>query len=942
MMTNMLMTLGSTAHYIIIKIQEIQLLTLLLFTCRYLYDSWNEDQQDHEITLRDHQQHLHQSASSNKELQQHLPSNSSVGYANRPPSVSPYASQSTVKEVSVSVSSSAVPSVVVNSDYLHTTTSASSAAAGAVSSMGAQHHHQDSTSSYPYHGDPALGSLDDTQYYDAQESQYEDKSSRLVPSSQAYEYDNNSYDDWSSYGYYDEAGNYVQYESYYDEKGNLIDGGTSGGDVYSSLNSSYPSASASAATAQYGSSSVYTTAAVTHTTTTTTSIYATTTSTGSGLKTNTTPSSGQLATVKSTAVVAAPPTITTKDTTMTMSTMPIQSSLDQYEDANYYGERKEEGAVDPYGGGLYGDEAYGGGDNSQAYGNYEGDASYWYEGQEEEAGDAFASKPLEGQSSVEYNYAYQSAENLSFEPSKSESVSRRASFRRQTSTRGDFDGNATGTATAGGMVGNHLHGSYLEMSSGSAIGTTMTTAATSVTTTTSTTTNAAAAAANKLTSEIKSALPGLTSLTKGKGGDLLSSSFSKLGSFMSSAAAKTGVNVPAMPSLHKDIQQPPPVVITSTSSNMSAGITSISTTSAPMTSNTTGGTTAALMDQGYSMDDPNGPPYDSWNGHHHQNGSYEDPYGYIDGEQHYMEGDEMLAGRKQNGEPGVPHMDSVESGASEGLNKDGDEAVEAEYWQRQKERIAKQASLATQESTEYYGHYDPYSDTKNAGRSVDSTDESNRAGGTTFERDEYTRQNSLDRDEWLRELEKQSGGRIRPTLSKKDTMSMSLDERSESIDQDGTEYGDGDDSYDLRDDRRGHGGGMRQESLESGDYPMSPPPSQKPPQHMDGLMPDGDMMHPELHRKGSGEKDAKGSKSVSFEEEPPKISAPAVPERITKGMTPREKWLWAMNRICAQLAVGFGSLFIIAYVEVWLCFLCIVLCWLIITDSVFPRDEDVY
>lgn len=158
---------------------------------------------------------------------------------------------------------------------------------------------------------------------------------------------------------------------------------------------------------------------------------------------------------------------------------------------------------------------------------------------------------------------------------------------------------------------------------------------------------------------------------------------------------------------------------------------------------------------------------------------------------------------------------------------------------------------------------------------MDSTDD------TGFHKDYLYTQNSLDTEEFLEKLEQQSSGRaLRPSLSKKDTMDMSLD-RSESLDQP-TDYGN---EYDDDD--------IRQGSLESAEgYPMMSPPPQET----------SDTRGRVERRKSSleilGEVEKKG-KSVSFEEEPPK----PVPERQTTGMTAREKWIWACNRICSNLAV---------------------------------------
>jgi hypothetical protein len=831
---------------------DIIIVFYLLHTHRYLYDSW-----DHEQDSRDQYSATTAPASkSSKELPQ-LPNH----YQHRQPqsqSQSPFASQSTVKEVSVS--SSAVPSVVIAQH--HDGYASSAATAPTVPSVSTT----DALSSYGVYGGTASGDesfYDETTYNNHAQVDHSLSGKRLeamvpVSTDQSEQYmdsyeNQGGYEDWQNYGYYDESGNYISYDHdpYYDEKGNLVSAQSVAPtsiqekDAYNGGSAYYDQSSASYDVTTGANPSVAVTTNAIIATTTTTTASAT--------------SGKDLAVVDST------------------------SFAEQYEDASYYNNTGTD------------QEQYNGydGNYAEGYSSYDQDG-YWYEGSEafdqpttskpshpETVVDTYAEKPvpshpnhrLESQSSVEYNFAYQSAENLSsYEPGKlekSESISRRASFRRQTSTRGDYP-------IVDGVPPNHQFldaTPHLIPATSTTIGGVFTPTTTTTAPAPLTTTNAAAAAANKLTSEIKSALPQLSSLTKGKS-DLLSSSFSKLGSFMSSAAAKTGVSVPLM--TNKD---PPKDIIPTPLANKSTGAIG-STVETAISQND------PSLDQGlgYSLDEAQANQFDSWNGHYdEQMGEYHEPYLEARDEP-FDQSSDAHKDLKEDYDKGPVHMDSLESNVSEGA-KDGED-LEAEYWQKQKERIAKQSSLATQESQDYY-QYDPYTDNKaNLLHSMDSTDDKG------FERDEYNRQNSLDRDEWLRELEKQSGSRIRPTLTKKDTMSMSLD-RSESIDQQtdyGDDYGTDQDQHDRRDRLLG------QESLESadGEYPLSPPPSQKPP---DDELDESGQRKQSMEIQPAKEKE---SKSVSFEEEPAKV----VPERQTKGMTPREKWLWAMNRICAQLAVS--------------------------------------
>ncbi|XP_035713547.1 putative uncharacterized protein DDB_G0279653 [Folsomia candida] len=625
------------------------------------------------------------------------------------------------------------------------------------------------------------------------------------------------YEDWENYGYYDEAGNYIEYDqnsAYYSEE---------------------PGSSTQPAHTQVQQASDITEEPY--------SLYYDHNQDSSVTQYDTQYDQ----TVPSTATSVAPAAVTTTTTKVTIHQEP--SNYNKQYDSNFY---QSSAVVGDDKNQDYDDQPI----IQEEYGTYDQDG-YWYDATEdanypiaqaEHGLPDVAPLSSKGPSNDEYNYAYQSAENLtSYEPSvhpkldHAESVSRRASFRRQASTRSDYtphDGTPTSASQPFIKDANHV-----PTAAPHAVPTTS-----APPTTTATATAAAAVVASKFASEMKSALPQLSSLTKGKS-DLFSSGFSKLGNFVSNAAAKSGVSVPLM-NQNKDVNKESQKILPSqpTAIQPAQQVPEIS------------------VDQGfgYPFDDQQQyQQYDNWEEHPYNDENYNQ---YQDNtNQNNEEGYEYYEGVEGEGDfnkQGPVHMDSLESNPSEGARDAED--LEAEYWQKQQERIAKQSALQTQESHDIY----PKS---NVLQSMDSTDDK----GFLFS------QNSLDTEEFLERLEQQSGGQARPMLSKKDTMSMSLD-RSESIDQQ-TDYGD---EYDRQD---------RQGSLESGEggYPMSPPPHPMISEE-DEIIEDG-------HRKSSLEIHGKekGSKSVSFEEEPPK----AVPERQTKGMKPREKWLWAINRICAKLAV---------------------------------------
>lgn len=695
------------------------------------------------------------------------------------------------------------------------------------------------------------------------------------------------YEDWQNYGYYDETGQYVSYDQsgYYDDQATITE---------ETVGSAAIVATTSAVSTVIAAS----------TATTTTSAYHTESLQYSKDQYDPYTTSSITTTVPSTTTTSAAISGSLQTTEVQVHTHQDDSSYGQYDNTEYY---DAEGEVMPI--------EYGGYDGmTDEYGmGYEGD-SYGFT---DPAYDQTSIEPsqnlndktnLNSKSNIEYNYAYQSAENLSSSaaydnglPSsatldRSNSVSRRASFKRQTSTRDYGYGSETMDSSLSQQYPHSARNSLTPVTTSSSLPP----ASSAPTTSTSTTlpinsgaaaVGAAAHAANKLTSDIKSALPQLTSFTKAKTGGLFSSGFSKLGTFVSNAAEKTGVPVPpiikdgiaagAALGVNKDIEK------TNVETAQQQPVVANHVDSTHGKSSIHPGTLEERTKDGYYDDQQ---PYvegEGWEGQpsemdhrrHPQNHLYNDAYDQYEGTE---EGPESYAS-------GPVHMDSLESNVSEG-GKDPESTIEAQYWQKQKERIAKQNSMAAPDAEGFIDSYDPYDKHKGVFQAtIESPVPQNGEHNRQFSKEEYEKQHSLDRDEWLREVDRQVGGSSRPGHLKRgetSDMGMSFD-RGDSIDQNLPD--DYVDEYMDDDMPRPAKGSIDA----SGGFIMEPPLPKEVVElvGLEGIRKTSLEMAPDKE---------KGSKSVSFEEEPPK----AIPERQTKTMTPREKWLWAMNRICANLAVS--------------------------------------
>lgn len=704
------------------------------------------------------------------------------------------------------------------------------------------------------------------------------------------------YEDWQNYGYYDESGNYIMYDQsgYYDDQQTITEETVGVVDITVTDISSIVSTAEQqlSESLQYSKEDQY-------------DPYYTTTATTTTAPTVTATSLAAI--IQTTEAIVHNENPTQEDTYGHYDNTEfydaegemMQMDYGGYEGAAVTDEYGVSATTDEYGVRTTTDE-YGVRATTDEYGASYGDESYGYM---DSTYDQTSIEPsqkesdMTSKSNVEYNYAYQSAENLSNSAAyengystsgldRTNSISRRASFKRQTSTREGYGYPETMDTTVSvysRSARNSLTPAAAAIASslpitstatapsiaapGSAAGVAAQTGAAAV--------GAAASAATKLTSEIKSALPQLTSLTKGKTGGLFSSGFSKFGSFVSNTAEKAGVPIPpvikdaaAAAAAATGVGKQPEKTNVETAQQQNVVGNHVDMTLGK--SSMQPGMYDEKRKDGYYNDQHQ---YDEegWEGQtemdrrrHPQSHGYNDAYDQYEGTE---EGPESYAS-------GPVHMDSLESNVSEG-GRDAESTIEAQYWQKQRERIAKQNSMAAPDSENFYDQYDPYDKHKGVFQaSVDSPHPQNGEHNRQFSKEDYEKQHSLDRDEWLNELDRQSGGRA-GHLKRGDTeMSTSLD-RGDSIDHRHLdEYGD---EYITEDED-----GVRRKQMDV--YPMRKD--------------DGELVDRKSSLETAPEAKEKGSKSVSFEEEPPK------PMPQTKGMSPREKWLWAINRICAQLAVS--------------------------------------
>ena len=258
-------------------------------------------------------------------------------------------------------------------------------------------------------------------------------------------------------------------------------------------------------------------------------------------------------------------------------------------------------------------------------------------------------------------------------------------------------------------------------------------------------------------------------------------------------------------------------------------------------------------------------------------------------------------------------MDSLESTTSDqaGRDPEANDKFEAQYWQKQQERIAKQATLTAQDSFGYEydigkgpgtAFFEPVVDSMNEPISNSVIDEVDRhqALSRMNSEEEWARggskKNSLDieQEEWLSGLDRKGSQR---SMRGSHTNLIS---RQESITLD--THPEEDDEYLIGGPRGTEDRVGRKVSADSTGLADTAAKLAMLNEIQDDTM---ISIRDEAGERKSSLEVATGKdkviKTVSFEEEPPKMMAP---ERQTKGMTPREKWLWSMNRICSQLAVS--------------------------------------
>jgi len=286
---------------------------------------------------------------------------------------------------------------------------------------------------------------------------------------------------------------------------------------------------------------------------------------------------------------------------------------------------------------------------------------------------------------------------------------------------------------------------------------------------------------------------------------------------------------------------------------------------------------------------------------------------------HYEDAvEEQDVGHEGISAEGPVHMDSLESNTSEpGVrDRDANEKFEAQYWQRQRERIAEQATLCSQDSQDYYD-YEPYEgpNQNQHPQRLESIDEvpfspppSSSSG--VAEKSGIGRQGS--ETEWRTGSRSARSSLDTPVdrVNRHGSLKMNKREVRRELSRQETLEGQpdvADEEYlgEYDEDEIGHPF-MRKHSSVSVDSqgetlpPTSPIPSEHKSESQQLSM---DMEDDSVtERKASLDTPGKdkGAKSVSFEPEPPKVM---IPERHTKGMTSKEKWLWSMNRICSTLQV---------------------------------------
>ncbi|CAG7822721.1 unnamed protein product [Allacma fusca] len=622
-----------------------------------------------------------------------------------------------------------------------------------------------------------------------------------VESSNTYENQTSYENNWDYSGYYDETGNYIPYDpnSYYDESGNLV---TCDPAEQQQDYSYYDDGTAQS-------------------------------------------------TYSKTPAAPDPTSQTQRADTAGVAQMQSQHSEEQYDNMDYYysGADQEEYDYDYYG---YPAE------DEKAQDVYEGDYSQdnttgftekssavptavadQYTKPSQQSIKKTPLQSLQSQSSVEYNYAYQSAENLSSslpyddgasraptittttstivasEVERANSISRRASFRRQTSTR---DYGLEGGPTTHSQSFDAPH-----------------------------------------PSEVPKTKPGEITQT-----------------------FKNGIKVTVQESIDM-------------------------------------GYSMSMEDEHYIPGQDN---YDNWN--HTYDHAPEDiyperqPHPIREDSYDQYDPEVINEGGQESNAAGPVHMDSLESNTSEQGSRDPDE-FEAQYWQKQKERIAKQATLTAQDSFSYdsYGmakssappFFEPV-DLINAPNLAKNSVISNVIEGDAIlsrrqSQEEWissgSKKNSLEleREEWMsgldrtgsqRSIKKDIGGINANIMNRQD--SIALDSHPEEDEEYLLEH----EEEDERAQRL-----LRKTSAELAG--ITSPTSKLAMLNeiqddtMISLLDDGGERKSSLDVPTGKEKPLK---SVSFDEEGPKVM---IPERQTKGMTPREKWLWSMNRICSQLAV---------------------------------------
>ena len=761
-------------------------------------------------------------------------------------------------------------------------------------------------------------------------------------------YEHQGYEDWQNYGYYDEAGNFIQYDpvqsSYYDESGNLVVGSQEIGQVEQQYSTDMNAMGIVGMSEDYNTSSsllsnktpVSAAGSNNNRVATTSASSSSTTGFISGIL------SGIMSSHTSTTTVTA--TSTTTSTTTTTMSRSIVKAVDspsypqvalgyadvhhepgfqdgQYDNNNsFYTSFSEDQYFDYEGNGTeyeqYEDhqELYAGDENEELL--YEPDLPHGLSLDKKDSL-TFQQAEMERRMSVLENQQYEADTGIPLaHPTNNQSslqngvpsisleddgtpLSRRGSFRRQVSTRdygyGGIDPEPVVPPVQPQMAPPQVNSISGEKTPGSILpGLTSQKPPLSQQPNVSAPNAAATAAsavANKFTSELKSAIPQFSSFTKGKS-DLFSSPFSKLGSFVSNAAAKTGISANLPKDLNKTKTVPVPTNVVPAPPEIIG-----SQPNMPTQENYNQDPYYDYYDENFydaQEGDPNAKIFNNHAYYEGQDGQYYDEHGIlIDPE----------TGLPQSQPPDGPvHMDSLESNASDVGARDSDDKFEAQYWQKQRERIAKQATLTTEDSRDYYDAYDNFgADKPPLLEPVDSLAAAtmNPAAANELKvMDPYQKQDSIDReDEWEAELVRRGSQRAAAYAAKgKHEVSQSFD-MSASLDRQMSEdYEDGYLDEEIMDETGMPIEKPNEKIMDKFDVPPGPigKPPGAPSEDTAGAV-------DESSRKTSLElppAPEKTGKSVSFDEEPPKE---VKPEMQTKGMTAREKWLWAVNRICAQI-----------------------------------------